>query len=129
MPSVPPVSPGLRELKKQRTRIAIQEAALDLIVRQGYDATTCEQIAAAAEVSPSTFFRYFPTKEDVVLQDDYDPMLIAAFEAVPAGVAPVPALRQAMRVAFEQIDAVERARVLERTKLSLAVPALRARTL
>jgi AcrR family transcriptional regulator len=122
-------SPGLRERKKQKTRWAIQEHALRLFAEQGYDATTVEQIAAAAEVSPSTFFRYFPTKEDVVLQDDYDPMLIAAFEAVPPDVPPAAALRQAMRSAFGEIDADERARVLERTKLSLSVPAVRARTL
>jgi AcrR family transcriptional regulator len=122
-------SPGLRERKKQKTRWAIQEHALRLFARQGYEATTVEQIAAAAEVSPSTFFRYFPTKEDVVLADDYDPLLIAAFEAVPPEVPPAAALRQAMRAAFGEIDAAERARVLERTKLSLSVPALRARTL
>ena len=79
------MSPGLRELKKQRTRSAIQEAALDLIDRQGYDATTCEQIAAAAEVSGATFFRYFPTKEDVVLTDDYDPMITLAITTRPRG--------------------------------------------
>jgi AcrR family transcriptional regulator len=121
--------PGLRERKKQKTRWAIQEHALRLFAGQGYDQTTVEQIAAAAEVSPSTFFRYFPTKEDVVLQDDYDPLLLAAFETAPPELAPVPALRYAMRVAFAQIDAPERARVLERTKLTLSVPALRARTL
>jgi AcrR family transcriptional regulator len=122
-------SPGLRERKKQKTRWAIQEHALRLFAEQGYDATTVEQIAAAAEVSPSTFFRYFPTKEDVVLADEYDPMLIAAFEKVPPDVPPAAALRQAMRSAFDEIDAAERARVLERTKLSLSVPAVRARTL
>jgi AcrR family transcriptional regulator len=122
-------SPGLRERKKQKTRWAIQEHALRLFAAQGYDATTVEQIAAAAEVSPSTFFRYFPTKEDVVLQDEYDPMLIAAFEAVPPDVDPIAALRQAMRAGFGQISQEERAKVLERTKLTLSVPALRARTL
>src|SRR3954466_6646953 len=127
MPSVRPVSPGLRELKKQRTRIAIQEAALDLIVRQGYDATTCEQIAAAAEVSPATFFRYFPTKEDVVLQDDYDPLMAAAAAARPARERPFLAVRRALLETLGQLPEQELATVQERTRLLLAVPALRAR--
>ena len=64
--------PGLWERKKARTRAAIREHAFRLFREQGYDATTVDQIAEAAEVSPSTFFRYFPTKEDVVLQDDME---------------------------------------------------------
>ena len=122
-------SPGLRERKKQKTRWAIQEHALRLFAQQGYDATTVEQIAAAAEISPSTFFRYFKTKEDVVVEDEYDPMMVAAMEAAPADLAPIPAIRHALRGAFSQIGADERRKVLERTKLILSVPALRARTL
>jgi AcrR family transcriptional regulator len=122
-------SPGLRELKKQRTRWAIQEHALRLIAQQGYDSTTVEQIAAAAEISPSTFFRYFPTKEDVVIQDEYDPMIMAAFQAQPSADGPVTAFRLAMRKVLDGMDDDERKRVLERTKLIMSVPALRARTL
>ncbi len=51
---------GLRERKKQKTRESIQRTALRLFGKQGYEATTVEQIAAAAEISPSTFFNYFP---------------------------------------------------------------------
>lgn len=122
-------SPGLRERKKQKTRWAIQEHALRLFAQQGYDATTVEQIAAAAEISPSTFFRYFKTKEDVVVEDEYDPMLVAAVQAAPAELAPVQAIRHALRNAFSQIGEAERRKVFERTQLILSVPALRARTL
>ena len=120
----PPV--GLRERKKARTKTAIQEQALRLFREQGYDATTVEQIAEAAEISPSTFFRYFPTKEDVVVWDDYDPMLIEAFHAQPAGLSPIQALRGAVRDAFGRIPAAEAARLRERTELTMAVPQLRA---
>jgi AcrR family transcriptional regulator len=60
------MSIGLRERKKQRTRETIVSVATKLFVEQGYEATTTAQIAEAAEVSPSTFFTYFPTKADVV---------------------------------------------------------------
>jgi AcrR family transcriptional regulator len=89
--------PGLRERKKAKTRAALQEHALRLFREQGYEATTVDEIADAAEVSPSTFFRYFPTKEDVVLYDALDPLLLEAFEAQPADLSPVGALRATMR--------------------------------
>jgi AcrR family transcriptional regulator len=117
---------GLRERKKARTKTAIQEHALRLFREQGYDATTVEQIAEAAEISPSTFFRYFPTKEDVVVWDDYDPMLIEAIRSQPAGLSPIQAIRGGLREAFSRIPSTEAARIRERSELSLAVPELRA---
>jgi MFS transporter, DHA2 family, multidrug resistance protein len=82
--------PGLRERKKARTRATIQACALRLFREQGYDATTIEQIIEAADVSETTFFRYFPAKEDVVLADDYDPLLVQAFQAQPGRAPPLP---------------------------------------
>lgn len=120
---------GLRERKKAKTRLAIREHAMALFRERGYDRTTVEQIAAAAEVSPSTFFRYFPSKEDVVLQDDYDPLLIAAFQAQPPDLPLVKALRNAMRDVFSSIPADELAREIERGRLIVSVPELRARML
>jgi AcrR family transcriptional regulator len=122
-------TPGLRERKKRKTRWAIQEHAVRLFAQQGYDATTVEQIAAAAEVSPSTFFRYFKTKEDVVIEDDYDPLLIAAIQAAPPELAPIPAMRYGIRAAFTQIGAPEYQQLAGRMQLIMAVPALRARVM
>jgi AcrR family transcriptional regulator len=118
---------GLRERKKARTRAVIREHALRLFGEQGYHATTVEQIAEAAEVSPSTFFRYFPTKEDVVIQDDFDPVAIAAFERQPAGLSPVAAFRAALAEAYAALTQEEVARLEETSVLTMAIPELRAR--
>jgi AcrR family transcriptional regulator len=122
-------SPGLRERKKQKTRWLIQEHALRLFKAQGYDQTTVEQIAAAAEVSPSTFFRYFKTKEDVVIEDEFDPLLLGFVASAPASASPTGALRHAVREALALIDDDARAQILDRTRLMYGVPALRMRML
>ena len=120
---------SLRERKKARTRAAIRQQALRLFREQGYQATTVEQIAAAAEVSPSTFFRYFPTKEDVVLQDDLDTRMLEAFSRQPPGLAPVPAIRAAAKESFTSFGADEMAQIRETTELMLTVPEIRARAM
>lgn len=125
----PATRPGLWERKKARTRAAIRQQALRLFREQGYDATTVEQIAEAAEVSPSTFFRYFPTKEDVVLQDDMELRWIDALRAQPPDMPPIAALRASLRDAFASISARDMAKLRETTDIALSVPAVRARML
>ena len=120
---------GLRERKKARTRASIREHALRLFREQGYQATTVEQIAAAAEVSPSTFFRYFPTKEDVVLQDDMDTRMIEALEQQPPGLGPLGAVRAATRQVLASYTAADLAVLRETTRLTMTVPEVRARAL
>ena len=120
---------SLRERKKAKPRLAIREHAMALFKDQGYDKTTVEQIAAAAEVSPSTFFRYFPSKEEVVLQDDYDALLIAAFHAQQVDVPPLRALRNAISEVFLSMPEGQQAQEAERIRLMTAVPELRARML
>jgi AcrR family transcriptional regulator len=90
---------GLRERKKARTREALQEAAMGLFSRQGFDRTTVEEIADACEVSPRTFFRYFPTKEDVLFADGEArrARLLAVIAERPAAETPFVALRESMR--------------------------------
>lgn len=117
---------GLRERKKVRTRAAIQHEALRLFRDQGYEATTVEQIAEAAEVSPSTLFRYFPTKESLVLTDDYDPRLVAAFRSEPVRLGPVEAMRGALRTVFAGLGEEDLADMRARAELTLSVPDLRA---
>ncbi len=121
--------PGLRERKKLKTRIAIRDATYRLIREQGYEATTVEQIAEAAEVSPSTVFRYFPTKEDIVLTDEFDPFLEQQLRERPADEPIVESLRVVLRraLSFDFSEEPEVTRL--RTKLMTEVPAVRSRML
>jgi AcrR family transcriptional regulator len=120
---------GLRERKKARTRASLREHALRLFREQGYQTTTVEQIAAAAEVSPSTFFRYFPTKEDVVLQDGMDTRMVEAFARQPPELSPIAAVRAAVREAWNSFTPEEWEQIREGAQLSAHVPEIRARTI
>ncbi|MBP2049346.1 AcrR family transcriptional regulator [Streptomyces griseochromogenes] len=118
---------GLRERKKIKTREAIRTATYALIEEQGYDATTIDQIAERAEVSPSTVFRYFPTKEDIVLTDEYDAILLDELRARPADEPLTHSLRYVMRraVTLGMNEGPEVTRL--RARLIAEVPAVRAR--
>ena len=100
---------GLRERKKLRTRETIVEVALRLFSSQGYDETTVVHIAEEAEISPSTFFSYFPAKEDVVF-DRYDaaiPLLAHHIENRPPSQSTVEAFEEWIRpriVAFQEVS-------------------------
>ncbi len=118
-----------RERKKAATKHAIQDHALRLFVEKGYDATTVEEIAAAAGVSHMTFFRHFPRKEEVVEYDEYDPLLEDLIAERPPHEAPITALHNAIRVGLEQVLATDREALLVRTRLILNNPVLRSRNL
>lgn len=121
------MSPDWRARKKAATRRAIQQHALALFAAQGYEATTVEQIAAAAGVSHMTFFRHFPQKEAVVEADDYDPLMARLLAARPADEPPLVALHAALRQTYAQVLAVDRAAMAARVRLVLDTPALRSR--
>lgn len=129
MDVVSEAQPGLRERKKSRTRSLIHKEAMRLIRQQGYAATTVEQVAEAAEVSPSTVFRYFATKEDLVLHDEYDDLFVEAFKAQPPELSPLTALRLSMQQVIASLTPEQFAEEAERIALSRTVPELRARRL
>ena len=123
----PPARGGLRERKKAQTRRSIQAHALRLFLDRGYDGTTVEEIAAAAGVSHMTFFRYFPTKEAVVVSDGYDPMIAGLIAERPPEEDALTALHRALDEGLARVYEADREALFVRTRLVLTTPALRAR--
>jgi AcrR family transcriptional regulator len=108
---------GLRERKKIRTRETIQRVAFELFDEKGYANTTIEEIAEAAEVSPSTFFRYFPSKELVLMADDLDQVTVEALARQPADLPTLQAFRRAFDITMATLS--EDDWELERTRQRL----------
>jgi AcrR family transcriptional regulator len=116
-----------RRAKKTATRDRIRASALRLFREQGYDATTVEQIAAAAGVSHMTFFRYFPAKEDVALSDGYDPLIVAMLQQTPASWPLIRRIRAVLVDGFRLVYDAERDTLLAQNTLVVTTPALRER--
>jgi AcrR family transcriptional regulator len=116
---------GLRERKKIKTRNAIRREAYRLIEAQGYGNTTVEQIADAADVSTSTFFRYFPSKESVLVADDLIEAVIDAWVTAPADLAPIPAYRHALNEMFGAMTPAEREEAAVGQRLMYRIPEAR----
>jgi AcrR family transcriptional regulator len=126
---LPPSSRALgpRERRRIRTMREIQTEALRLFGARGYDNTTIEQIAEAADISPRTFFRYFPTKEDVVLWDEYDAVIEDLLAQRPDGESPGELMRAITREAIAWQYAHDPDHLLVRHHILFNVPAVRAR--
>ena len=119
--------PDWRQRKKTATRDRIRASALRLFREQGYDATTVEQIAAAAGVSHMTFFRYFPAKEDVALSDGYDPLIASLIAQTPATWPLTRRIRTVLVQGLRQVYSTDRDAFLAQNKLVVSTPALRER--
>ena len=119
--------PGLRERKKAATRQALADAALRLFAAKGFQATTIEEIAAAAEMAPRTFFRYFPTKEEVVFWSEYRPLLAGFVAARPDDEPALEALHHGIVDALAAIWDQDGERMMERLRLAFRTPALQPR--
>jgi AcrR family transcriptional regulator len=129
MTLVTETGPDWRQRKKTATSDRIRACALRLFREQGYDATTVEQIAAAAGVSHMTFCRYFPTKEDVALSDSYDPLIASFIAQTPAAWPLIQRIRAALVQGLRQVYDTDRDTLLAQNKLIASTPALRERLL
>jgi AcrR family transcriptional regulator len=119
----------LRERKRTRTRLMIQTEALRLFIEKGYAQTTVEEIADAAAISPRTFFRYFPSKEDVVIWDEYDPLALELIAARPEDEPLAETFRAVVHETLGGLYRRDPERLLTRVRLALTVPEVRARFL
>ena len=121
---------GLRERHRKRTAADLEEAALELFCTKGFDAVTIDDIAAAADVSRRTFFRYFASKEDVILSDHPKRLdeLQAALNRRPADEPALTALRHAILSLADSYEE-QRDHMLARFRLVTDTPALEARSL
>jgi len=116
---------GLRERKRQRTRDNIVEAAMHMFATRDYNDVSVEEIAAAADVSPRTFYRYFPAKEDVLIDTEriLAPTVAALAERQP-DESDLEALARAM---LAGVAALDPAHLRLAHGLVDTVPALQAR--
>ncbi len=106
-PAVAPAEPatGRRQRKKQRTRDALIEAAMALFAAKGYDHTAVREITDAVDVSERTFFRYFASKEDLVLSfvRDGQTAFAGALAARPPEEDPLTAAREAFQISLREL--------------------------
>lgn len=117
-PGDQPERPGLRERKKEKTRLALEHAALTLFAEKGFDGTTVDEIVEACDVSQRTFFRYYGAKEDVLFADGDELLaaLLAALAARPVDELPVRAVQAAFQPTLEEY-AEDRDRLLLRSRV------------
>ncbi|WP_329002535.1 TetR/AcrR family transcriptional regulator [Kribbella sp. NBC_00709] len=115
---------GLRERWRVKARRTIQERALDLFDERGFDAVTIEEIAAAAEVSPSSVYRYFGTKEGLLVADEFDTMSQEALDEILDVDDPVGSMIQIVR-AYEQAPADAEPMSLRRIRYFFKEPSIR----
>jgi AcrR family transcriptional regulator len=110
--------------RKERTREALLQAALELFSEQGYDATTTAAIARRAGVSEMTLFRHFATKDALLVDDPYDPLIGEAITARPADERPLTAAVRGVRDAWGAIPEPATDEVRERLQVVAATPSL-----
>ncbi|WP_199849775.1 TetR/AcrR family transcriptional regulator [Blastococcus sp. Marseille-P5729] len=116
---------GLRERKKAAAMRRLQEVAVEQFEEHGFDAVTIEHIAAHAEVSPSTVYRYFGTKEALVLRDEFDDQILALAPVLLAEHDVYTAFEKAIELIAAQHLAIPMEMAWRRTKIWMETPSIR----
>ncbi len=121
---------GLRTRKRTAAMFRIQSVALDLFEARGFEDVTVEEIAEASEVSPSSVYRYFGTKEQIVLWDEYDPDMVEILAtALDSDAVPIEGLRRVLMGMVAGIGPDDEARIVRRLRLALSSPSLEQATI
>lgn len=113
--------------RTDQTRRRLQENAIRLFSQRGFDNVTVEQVASAAGVSHMTFFRHYPTKESVVLDDPYDPVLGTLVAEQKPSLPALEKVRRALLAAWEEVEEPGDDMTRARIELAASHPSLRAR--
>jgi AcrR family transcriptional regulator len=116
--SAPPTS------RRERTRRRLLGAALELFAHQGYEQTTVAEIAHAAGVTEMTFYRHFGSKDQLLLEDPYDPLIAAAVSRQPTGLPPVVRAARGIRAAWRELPIADEEPVRSRLAIAAATPSL-----
>jgi AcrR family transcriptional regulator len=112
--------------KAESTRERILAAALELFEADGFEATTVGQIADRAGVTQMTFFRYFPSKDSVLIDDPYDPLMAASVARQPRDLDPLTRVVRGIREAWHSMPFPESEAVRLRLRIAAQSPTLRA---
>jgi AcrR family transcriptional regulator len=124
MSGVGDIPGGLRDRKRTAAMYRIQTEALDLFEERGFDDVTVEEIAEVSEVSPSSIYRYFGTKEELVLWDEFDPGMSAVLEAALSDVVPLDGIRRVMMGGIGGMSPADERRLIRRLRLAATSPSL-----
>ena len=115
---------GLRERKRTAAMYRIQTVALGLFEQRGFDDVTVEEIAEASDVSPSSIYRYFGTKEELVLWDEFDPGMGVLLSAALSDAVPLDGIRRVMMDGIEGMAPADEQRLIRRLRLAATSPSL-----
>jgi len=115
---------GTRPTKSERTRARLLKAAFQLFADKGYAETTVAEIAAAADVTEMTFYRHFGSKDQLLIDDPYDPLIAGAIGEQPRQLAPLVRTVRGIRLAWRRLPITDDGPIRLRVAIVASTPSL-----